>query len=62
VVFSAGMGDLKKRKNFLPLLGFYPLIVDSVVGLFVDYAIPATRYRVYFSYFFLAQVLLIRSG
>ena len=48
MVFSAGMDDLKKRGNFLPLLGFYPLIVDHVVGLFVDYAITATRYRVFF--------------
>lgn len=52
VVLSAGTGDLEKRKNFLPLLGFYPLIVETVVGRFVDYAIPATRYRVHLSYFF----------
>lgn len=61
VVLRAGMGDLEKRKNFLTLLGFYPLFVEPVFSRFVDYAIPAPHYRVHFSYY-LAQMLLIRSG
>ena len=61
VVLSAGMGNLEKRNKFLPLLGFYPLIVETVIGRFVEYAIPAPGYRVHFSYY-LRQMLLIRSG
>jgi hypothetical protein len=60
VVLRASMGDLKKRKNFLPPLGFYPLIVQPVVGRFVDYAIPTPRHRVHVSYY-LSQILLILS-
>jgi hypothetical protein len=61
VVLGVSMGDLEKRKNFLPLLGFYPLIFEHVASRFVDYAVPAPRYLVNFSYY-LAQMLLIRSG